>query len=201
MLAAAASALVNAAVAALVGWLFGGYAGLMTGVVIALGFALPFAWALATAGVYPRSTRGVALFVLDHTWSLPNTAAGAAFLVGNLLAGHRLDRPRSRGSARVNVVEQAIPGYATTIGTVIAGVSPRTERHEDLHILQARLLGPLYLPLVAANYAVFALLPLWLVYHDHRGTPIRCTRDYFLLGVYPHTWHEAWAYRRDRRRP
>jgi hypothetical protein len=200
MLAAVASALVNAAAAALIGWIAGGYAGFVVGAVVGLGYALPFAWALAIAEVYPWSLRGVVLFVVDHTWSLLNTGCGALFLVGNLLAGHRLDLCRSRGSGRVNVVEPAIPGYATAVGTVVAGVSDRTERHEDLHILQARLLGPFYLPLVAVNYVVFALLPLWLVYHDHRRAPIRRARDYFLLGVYPHTWHEAWAYRRDRRR-
>lgn len=199
MLAGTASASINTAVAALIGWLVGGRTGLVVGAILGLGYAMPFAWALATGRVYPVSPRGAALFVVDHTWSLLNTIAGALFLLANLLAGHRLDRTRSRRSARVNIVEPALPGYATTIGNVVAGVTPSTERHEDLHILQARLLGPLYLPLVGLNYAVFTLLPVWLVYHDHQHHPITGTRGYFTRGVYPHVWNEVWAHRQSSR--
>lgn len=64
-----------------------------------------------------------------------------------------------------------------------------------MHVFQARLLGPLYIPLVVANYVLFTIAPVWLLYHDHAGAPINRFTRYFEIGVYPHVWNEAIAYR------
>ncbi|SCE97290.1 glycine zipper family protein [Micromonospora mirobrigensis] len=195
------TALVQVVAGALLGAAAGGRPGLAVGVVAGLLLGVPFGWAVATTGAYRPDARGVLLFAVDHTWSLPNTALGAAFLAGHLAAGHRLDRETCRHRGRINLVEGVWPRYATTVGTVCAGASPGIQRHEDVHILQARLLGPLYLPLVAANWVLFTVAPVWLLWHDHANAPINRFRRYFEVGVYPHTWHEAIAYRVQGRPP
>ncbi|GHJ48728.1 hypothetical protein Cs7R123_60700 [Catellatospora sp. TT07R-123] len=180
-------------VGALLGWPGAVAAGLAAAVV-----ALPYGWAVARLDAYPATGRGLVLFAVDHSWSLLNTVAGALFLALNLVGGHRLDRGPSRGRGRIVVREQALPGYATTVGNVVAGLTPANEAHEDLHVQQGRLFGPLYLPLVALGYVLCTVCPLWLRRHDHASWPITGPVRYFTHGVYPHVWHEAWAYRRDR---
>ncbi|MFC4020003.1 glycine zipper family protein [Micromonospora sp. GCM10011542] len=189
------SAAVHVVLGALFGLWAGGPIGLLIGAVVGLLVGAIFGWAVASAGVYAADARGIALFVVDHTWSLLNTLVGAIYLAVHLLFGHTLDRPTSQGSGRVSLVEGVSPRYATTIGTVCAGSSPGIQRHEDVHIFQARLLGPLYIPLVLANYVLFTIAPVWLLYHDHTNAPINRFTRYFEIGVYPHVWNEAIAYR------
>jgi hypothetical protein len=189
------SAVVHIVLGAALGELAGGPIGLLIGAVVGLLVGAPFGWAVASAGTYATDAKGIFLFVVDHTWSLLNTVAGAIYLVPHLLVGHQLDRSASAASGRVNVVEGVSPRYATTIGTVCAGSNPGIQRHEDVHVFQARLLGPLYLPLVALNYALFTIAPVWLLWHDHTNAPINRFTRYFEIGVYPHVWNEAIAYR------
>ncbi|MEV0724796.1 glycine zipper family protein [Micromonospora purpureochromogenes] len=180
--------------AALGGWA-GGTLGLLIGAAAGLLIGAPFGWAVASARVYGPDARGVWLFLVDHTWSLLNTAVGAVYLAVHLIFGHQLDRTTSQHSCRVDVVEGVSPRYATTIGTVCAGSSPGIQRHEDVHIFQGRLLGPLYIPLVLLNYVLFTIAPVWLLWHDHTNAPINAFTRYFEIGVYPHVWNEAIAYR------
>ncbi len=201
MVAGVVSAVVHVLAGGLLGGLLTGPVGLLAGAVAGLVPGVVFGGAVAATGVYPRGARGFLLFVVDHTWSLPNTALGGVYLALHLAVGHTLDGPGSRHACRVSVVEGVWARYATTLGTVCAGSSPRVQRHEDTHILQARLLGPLYLPLVAANYALFTVAPVWWLWHDHAGAPIDRVRRYFEVGVYPHVWHEAHAYRVQGRPP
>ncbi|MEU4365810.1 glycine zipper family protein [Micromonospora chersina] len=189
------SAAVHIVLGAVLGGAAGGTIGLLVGAVVGLLVGAPFGWAVASAGTYAADAKGIFLFVVDHTWSLLNTVAGAFYLALHLVFGHQLDRVVSQASGRVNVVEGVSPRYATTIGTVCAGSSPGIQRHEDVHILQARLLGPLYLPLVALNYVLFTIAPVWLLWHDHSNAPINRFTRYFEIGVYPHVWNEAIAYR------
>lgn len=182
--------------AALLGSLAGGGTGAWLGAGIGLVVGCVFGYALASARVYGVCARGVFAFLVDHSWSLPNTAVGAVFLTLNLLFGNRLDRDHSRHSSCVHLTNGVLPGYLTTVGTVIAGVHPPSHAHEHGHVLQARIFGPLYLPLVAVSYIVVTLLPYWLIFHDRGRYPIRGVGAYFLQGVYPHTWHEEWCYRR-----
>ncbi|MEV0457096.1 glycine zipper family protein [Catellatospora methionotrophica] len=188
--------LVQVAAAAVAGSLLGAAGALVAAGVVAVA-ALPYGWAVGRVRAYPRSVRGAVLFAVDHSWSLVNTVAGAGFLTVSLARGHHLDPPRCRGRGRIDIHEQAVRGYATTLGNVVAGGTAANERHEDLHVRQARLLGPCYLPLVGLNYALFSVLPVWWLYHDHDGYPITGPGRYFTRGVYLHVWHEAWAYRRD----
>jgi hypothetical protein len=182
---------------AFVGLLVGGVLGLVLGVVVGAPLGVVFGWAIGSAGSYDfRSPQGVLAYVVDLTWSLPNTLAGAVFLAGNLALGNHVDRTLTPGRRCVHLGKQTFPGYLTTIGPVIAGVNEHVHAHEHGHILQARIFGPLYLPAVVVNWVLFTVLPVWLLYHDHAKYPIKNVRAYFFDGVYPHNWNEAWCYRR-----
>jgi hypothetical protein len=169
-----------------------GLAGLVPGVLFGL--------FVARGAAYPATIWGAGLFLADHTWSLPNTVAGSVYLSLSLLRGNRLDRRRTFQSGRIYLRDQFLPSYATTVGTVVCGANDRNCPHEDLHVRQARLLGPLYLPLAVANYVLFTVFPVWLLYHNRARWPVRGPVTYFTCGVYPHVFHEEWAFRADRKR-
>lgn len=195
MVAGVVAGAAPAVVGWLVGVLLGGAAWGTVAAAVGLGTGVAFGWAVAGSASYDlRSSRGVLLLVVDLTWSLVNTVAGAVFLVLNLAVGNRVDRRAGRHSGCVMLHRGIIPGFATTVGTVQAGTTPRIRRHEDTHVRQARLFGPLYLPLVAGHYVVATLVPYWLVGHDRARHPIDSIGAYFLRGVYGNVWHEKWAY-------
>ncbi len=183
-----------AVVGGTVGFLTGGAVGAAIGFGIGLLFGSVFGWAIVSAEAYEPTVASVLLFIVDHTWSMINTAAGAVYLAGNLVFGNRIDRNESRHTGAVQLANGIFPGYLTTIGTVIAGVDQPVHAHEHGHVMQARIFGPLYLPLVIVNYVIATIAPYWLLYHDRVKYPINSVRAYFLDGVYPHVWNEAWCY-------
>jgi hypothetical protein len=183
-----------AVVGATVGFLGGSLLAAAIGFGIALLFGVVFGWAIVSAEAYEPTVASVLLFIVDHTWSLANTVAGAVYLAGNLVFGNRIDRDVSRHTGAVQLANGIFPGYLTTIGTVIAGVDTPVHAHEHGHVMQARIFGPLYLPMVIANYVIATIAPYWLLYHDRARYPINSFRTYFLDGVYPHVWNEAWCY-------
>jgi hypothetical protein len=203
-------ALVLTAVPAALGFLLGGGlgdgmgrgVGLVAGALVGGVPGAILGWAVARWEPYDvRRGRGLLAALVDVTWSLPNTWAGAVFLGVNLLRGNRVEPSLTRHAGAVHLVGGVFPPiagvrYVTTIGTVIAGVAPAVHRHEHGHILQARLFGPLYLPLVAAHYVVATVVPYWWLYHDHERYPITDVGSYLTRGVYHHVWHEEWCYRR-----
>jgi hypothetical protein len=196
MVAGLMTAVVQVALGGLVGGVLGGLPGAMLGVAVGLALGLPLGWAVRAGSAYDLGTaRGAAEFLVDHTWSLPNTVLGSLFLSVNLLRGNRLDREQSRHAGCVILTRGALPGYATTVGTVQAGTTAAIRAHEDLHVGQARLFGPLYLPLVALHYVVATVIPYWLIRHDRQAAPIDSVGAYFIRGVYRNVWHEWWAFR------
>jgi hypothetical protein len=82
-----------------------------------------------------------------------------------------------------------IPDKDTTLGNVIVGNT--VPKHESVHVWQARVLGPIYVPAVAAFYEIATVLPYWLLYGDCSVTGVG---SYFMQGVYPNTLHELMAY-------
>ena len=110
----------------------------------------------------------------------------------------------SRGSGSLWLTKGFIPHYtgaagtthyyATTLGTVKAGSNPQVDPHEQFHVFQARLFGPLYVPLVVVNYVVATVVPYWILFRDRDRRPISGVVTYFNNGVYPHVWNEMWAY-------
>ncbi|MGH3450992.1 MAG: hypothetical protein ACRDQW_09725 [Haloechinothrix sp.] len=196
MVAGLISALVLGGWGAVAGLLVGGASGLVIGLLAGLLLGGVHGWAIAAGSAYDFGSAGGAVaYVVDHTWSVVNTLAGAVFLTGNLIFGNRLDRSFTPHRNLIGLHKGVVPGFATTIGTVQAGTGMNINVHEAVHVLQARIFGPLYIPLVVGNYVLATLLPYWLLYHDRTARPISGFVAYFRRGVYPHTWNEEWAYK------
>lgn len=193
MIAGPISALILTGTGVAIGWQGGWTVMLVVGAVFAI-FGTVFGYAAGSARVYSSSAWGVGVFVIDHTWSLLNTIIGAIFLTFAWPSNH-LDRANSRHTGVV-ALASPIRGYARAIGTVEAGGGPigTPDRvHEDTHVLQGRLLGPLYWPLVILGYVLLTIVPYWLVNHDHKALPVNSIWKYIENGVYPHMWNEIWA--------
>lgn len=113
-------------------------------------------------GSYDLSRAGHwAVLVLDHSWSLPSTVLGA--VVGNTayLFFGTPSAAESAGRTWIVYRPKSTSGFGTnvlqTLGTVNLGGAGQ---HERMHLLQARLFGPAYLPLFGAQYVVTGLLQL-----------------------------------------
>jgi hypothetical protein len=155
----------EAAVLGAAGAVLGGLAGSLAGL------AVPAALVGAANGVVAggrgiydwRSPKGPLAFALDSTWALPTTAAGlfahvAAGVRGDAQYAESLSRRRNRHVYGRGF--QPRRGFAITLGNVVSGAGdvsrPRRVKlvtdHEDVHVWQARWLGPLY-PLAYAGFA------------------------------------------------
>jgi hypothetical protein len=113
---------------------------------------------------YPLDTFvGWLKLVADFTWSFPNTVWG--FFIGHIIfiwvgspsramsegQGWIAFKPRGSGDFGNKVLQ--------THGTLNLGGAGC---HEQMHVLQARCFGPLFLPIYAANYVVnFVIQLLW----------------------------------------
>ncbi|MBK5222631.1 MAG: glycine zipper family protein [Acidimicrobiia bacterium] len=191
---AAGQVVLVAAVCATVGAAAMGRRGAALAASVATVAMAPYGASVARHRPYTATPAGAWRWFVDSTWSAPNTLAGAVFHHHQWLRGNRGVPARSTGSGTLWLEQPAIAGYATTVGIVKAGSNDRVDAHEDVHVLQARLLGPLYLPLVAAHYAVATVFPYWLLRRSGQRPPMRTVRDYLHEGVYHEVWHERWAY-------
>ena len=189
---------------------FGGALGALVGWPI--GLAVPFGVVAAANGIVSgwqrvydwESPKGCTAAVLDSTWSLPmTTAALFANAVGAATQGGYVDDLSRRANRHVYQRGfQPRKGFAITLGNVISGAAdtskPRRRRlitdHEDVHVWQARWLGPLY-PIVyvgwmAAAGAVGSIA--WVV--RHRDHPLGKVVETYAYYLNPLEW---WAYSRD----
>lgn len=166
----------------------------VVGAAVAGALTAPYAVAVARHRPYSADLLGAGRWVVDSTWSAPNTLAGALFFLHQRLRGNQVRSERTRGSGTIDLAGQAIAGYATTVGNVVAGSRSRVDAHERVHVTQERVLGPLYGPLVVLDYLRLIAVPTWWRGHDHEATPITGPRSYLQRGVYPRVWHERWAY-------
>lgn len=147
-------------------------------------------------------------FVLDSTWALPMTASA---LVAHAVAlatadrggyvaelSRRQDRHVYAGGLRIR------RGFVITTGNTInsAGEAVRTSDrrrrlvtdHEDVHVWQARWLGPAY-PILYVGWSVLgalAGLSVWAL--RRRGEPVSRVVDTCAYYLNPLEW---WAYSRD----
>lgn len=113
-------------------------------------------------GIYRMRPLSILGYVLDMSWSLLNTAASLlVWLPACLVAGGAFVEPddRSRRSGTFVYSENPRGGDydATTVGTVIAG---GWSSHEEMHVWQARIFGPLYLPLYGLSLVLNMLFRL-----------------------------------------
>lgn len=106
---------------------------------------------------------GWAALIVDATWSLLNTVFG--FVIGNIvyIFFGTPSRADSKDQSWIVYVPRSSTGFGNnvlqTLGTVNLGGAGQ---HEKMHLLQARVFGPLYLPLFAMSYVItFLIQVLW----------------------------------------
>lgn len=132
-------------------------------------------------GVYDwRCSTGPVAFVLDSSWALATTAAGTASHIAALGSGRydaSLSRRRNRHVYQAGFTPRR--GFAVTLGNVVSGAGDTTvaarrdlvDDHEDVHVWQARLLGPVF-PIAYVGWMVLAV-PLaiigWLRHRPEGG--------------------------------
>lgn len=184
----------SAGLGLVLGALFGPIGAIVLGL-LGLVVGAVHAWALVSTSCLPATGKSWFTLVIDNTWALTNTVLGSLYLAANFATGNRLAPNTCSGRSSLVLERGVLPGFATTIGAVEAGTTEHISKHELVHVLQARIFGPFFYPLVGLGYVIATLVPFWLLYHDHTERPIRSIGDYFMKGVYPHTWHEEWAYK------
>jgi hypothetical protein len=157
-------------------------------------------------GVYEwASPRGALAFALDSTWALATTTAG---LGAHAIAAVRGDpgySPALSRRANRHVYARGFQprrGFAITVGNVVNGAGdvdrPRRAKlvtdHEDVHVWQARLLGPAY-PVLYVAWMVgggLAGAALWAI--ARRDQPFGKVVESCAYYLNPFEW---WAYSRD----
>jgi len=129
-------------IAALVGGILGLLYGIEAGLVASYSLDKPLHW--------------LALLV-DLTWSFASTLLG--LVVGNplYLIWGSISRTQSTGETWISFSGQLPGGALQTLGTLNLG---GRGMHEFVHLVQARILGPAYLPLQIVSYIVNAILQL-----------------------------------------
>ncbi|HXE83914.1 MAG TPA: hypothetical protein VN513_11365 [Gemmatimonadales bacterium] len=121
---------------------------------VAVVFGLLYGLMAGALHSYDLSTHpGVLTLLLDLSWSLPNTIAG--FVLGNAIYIFfgTPDREFSDSKNWISYRPRGTSGFGVdvlqTIGTVNLGGEGK---HEPVHVLQARILGPVFIPLVIMSY-------------------------------------------------
>ncbi len=189
----AAGGLVSLLVAVLIGAIFGLLYGLEAGILLIYDLSSPKGWIEV---------------LVDMTWSLPNTLWG--FVIGNIIFPifGSPSREQSRDAGWIVYLPRSSSGFGHNVlqthGTLNLGGAGQ---HEKMHLLQARIFGPLFLPIYAANYVVnFTLQGLWTITIGLllwklgiRDTPyFRPSTDSVVQGffgwIYYATIFEFWAY-------
>jgi len=97
-------------------------------------------------------------WITDLSWSLPNTLVGLFLFNSWYFIAGSPNRGQSRGKAWIS--------FKGSLGPVLQTVGPINIGgegcHEPVHLLQARLFGPTFVPLQVANYVLNGILQiLW----------------------------------------
>lgn len=160
-------------------------------------------------GAYDLGTPlGWVMLLVDLTWSLPNTVFGAVTGMWLYAFFGSPNRANSEGRGWITYSPRSSTGFGNnvlqTLGTINIGGSGQ---HERMHLLQARIFGPLYLPLFAAFYVITFLiqclftLVLGLILKAtgirtsaHLNPPARSAVPGFFGWIYFATPFEVWAY-------
>lgn len=155
-------------------------------------------------GTYAWDTpRGVGAFFADHTWALASTLGG--------LASHALSAAWGDAGYQASMSErrnrhvyargfQVRRGFAMAMGNVVTGAGDRqrlVDDHEEVHIWQARLLGPVY-PVAYLGWSI-AAAPVGVVrwWRGGRTQPLSRMVDAVAYRANP---FERWAYAHQARR-
>ncbi len=157
-------------------------------------------------GIYNfRDWRGWAAFLLDYTWGAPGTALGYGVQIINAFYPNSNYDPALSALAGSHVYRGGIglSGFATTIGNVTTnlgtgpGATDAMLDHEEVHVWQNRIFGPLF----STSYDA------WTVGGYVVGTGywlLHPSQDWFSLvetaAYYDNPW-EVWAYANDNNWP
>jgi hypothetical protein len=173
--------------------------------IVMFAYAVIATWMAA----YDLSTPlGWLMLLVDLTWSLPNTVFGALTGMWLYAIWGSPNRTNSEGRGWITYSPRSSVGFGNdvlqTLGTINIGGSGQ---HERMHLLQARIFGPLYLPLFALSYVVTFLiqclftLVLGLILKAtgvrttaHLNPPASSAVSGFFGWIYHSTPFEEWAY-------
>ena len=163
----------------------------------------------AVVGAYDLgSPLGWLMLVVDLTWSLPNTVFGAITGLWLYAIWGSPSKGNSEGRGWISYSPRSATGFGNdvlqTLGTVNLGGSGQ---HERMHLLQARIFGPLYLPIFGLSYVVtfliqclftlilgLALKAAGLRTSAHLNPPASSAVSGFFGWIYHSTPFEEWAY-------
>lgn len=109
------------------------------------------------------SRKGRVAFVLDSTWALVTTAASLVPQLVGMLTPGEYDESLSKRSNR-HVYRRGFVvrrNFAVTVGNVVSGAGDTSDEsrrrlvtdHEDVHVWQSRLMGPLF-PVVYLGWMI-----------------------------------------------
>jgi hypothetical protein len=204
-----AEAVVTAAFGSWLGLVAGSLVGGPVGAVAGAALAAVNGLAAGYHGIYDWARpRGWLAFVADSTWGLVGTALGLGLLVANI-GTRRATTIREETRRRNRHVHDGglalKPLFALTLGNTISNANPSgrgvnpsfLSRHEELHVWQGRVFGPIF-PLVYAVWWVGGVLVgtvVWLV-HRHESW-----RRLVETAAYYDNPFEYWAYRNDENWP
>ncbi len=160
-------------------------------------------------GIYNWATsKGRLAFFLDSTWALTTTLGS---LISHAIAAARRSPIEADLSERQNRHVYGtgfIPrkGFAVTIGNVVSGAGDTTqesrrrlvEDHEEVHVWQARILGPLF-PLAYGGWMIVATPAAVMSWLRTRGQSDRSLRAAIDHHAYWKNPFERQAYVRARR--
>jgi hypothetical protein len=181
------------------------YIAMMLLAIVMFAYAFVATW----MGAYDLSTPlGWLMLLVDLTWSLPNTVFGAVTGLWLYAFWGRPNRANSEGRGWISYSPRSSTGFGNdvlqTLGTINIGGSGQ---HERMHLLQARIFGPLYLPLFGLSYVVTFLiqclftLVLGLILKAtgvrssaHLNPPASSAVSGFFGWIYHSTPFEEWAY-------
>ena len=117
------------------------------------------------------------LLLLGHLWSLPNTLIGLFFGLGGNYSWDRANRVVVVHGSWIAQSFGRRYFSGMCIGDVVLcsrKLSERIYRHELVHALQGRILGPLYLPLTLFCYAWGYLI---FPQNGHDASPLEVWAD------------------------
>jgi len=152
-----------------------------------------------------RTWRGWAAFLLDYTWGLPGTILGYGVQIINQFEPTAVYDPALSQRVGWQVYHGGIglPGFVTTMGNVTThlGTGPRAidvlVNHEQVHVWQSRIFGPLYQTTYVGWMVGGAVVGTgyWLLHPDQNWFSLVETAAY-----YDNPW-EVWAYANDNNWP
>lgn len=149
-----------------------------------------------------KSPRGIGAFVLDHTWALATTSAAVVASGVNAATGAHIDESLTTRQNRMTFEKGLVlrSGFAVTFGYVVNGAAGRdgtigerrrklVTHHEDQHVWQARMFGPIYPVVYAGWFAIGSIVATakWLV----GGRKIKLIDEIDAMAYYrnPFEWH------------